>query len=192
MELYKNRRCKGYLTIYLSLTLTVMLSLCMTLIEGVRQSTIRLEAECMMDVALNSILAEYHRELFAQYNLFYIDSSYGSDYPSYYNTEARLRYYLEQNLDIEEAAYFDLLYKDIVGMELEDIYLKSVALATDNAGVLFKKQAAAALQADMGLVLVENVLNWVQIVEAEGLLKRDMGAEKQTVDEQLESYDNTE
>ena len=92
MQEVKQKHKRGYLTIYISLTLTIMLSLCLTLIEGARQNTIRLETECVMDIALNSILAEYHRELFAQYNLFYIDSSYGSDYPSYYNTEARLKY----------------------------------------------------------------------------------------------------
>lgn len=172
MEPQKKHKLSGYLTIYISLTLTVMLSLCMTLIEGARQSTIRLETEIMMDVALNSVLAEYHRELWEQYRLFYIDSSYGSAYPSYYNTQARLKYYLEQNLDMEEAAYFDLLYKDLLGMELDSVYLRKVTLATDGDGVLFQKQAAKAVWDDTGLGLAEEVLNWVQTIEAKGLLSQ--------------------
>ena len=182
----------GYLTIYISLTLTVMLSLCLTLIEGARQNTIRLETECVMNIALDSIMAEYHRELFQQYNLFYIDSSYGSDYPSYYNTEARLKYYLEQNLDIEEASYIDFLYKDVLGMELEEVYLKKVTLATDGDGVLFQKRAAQAVWDDIGLRLVENVLDWVQTIEVQGLMERDMAAEKQAADAQLEAFNGTE
>lgn len=192
MQEVKQKHKSGYLTIYISLTLTIMLSLCLTLIEGARQNTIRLETECVMDIALNSILAEYHRELFAQYNLFYIDSSYGSDYPSYYNTEARLQYYLEQNLNLEEASYIDFLYKDLLGMELEEVYLKKVTLATDGDGVLFQKRAAQAVWDDIGLQLAENVLDWVQTIEAKGLLERDMEAEKQAVDAQLEAYNGTQ
>lgn len=187
----ERHKCKGYLTIYISLTLTVMLSLCLTLIEGARQSTIRLEAECIMDIALNSIMAEYHRELFEQYNLFFIDSSYGSVYPSYYNTEARLKYYLEQNLNPEEATYFDLLYKDMLGLEAESVYVKGVALATDCGGAFFQKQAAEAVWEDSGLGLAEDVLGWVQTVESEGLLSRDIEAEKRAVDAQLAGHNDT-
>ena len=52
---------KSYLTVYLTLTLTLILSLCLALIEGVRQNAIFLEAECVTDIGLNSIFAEYHR-----------------------------------------------------------------------------------------------------------------------------------
>ena len=39
------RRVSGYLTVYVALTLTVMLSLCLTLIEGVRRHTVAFETE---------------------------------------------------------------------------------------------------------------------------------------------------
>ncbi len=192
MKQYRAQGVKAYLTIYVSLTLTVMLSLCLTLIEGARQSTIRLETECVMDIALNSVMAEYHRELFEQYGIFCIDSSYGTVYPSYYNTEARLRYYLEQNLDMREVAHFDLLYKDLLGMELGSVYLKGVTLATDAGGALFQKQAAQLMWEEAGPGLAEEVLDWVQIVESKGLLSRDMEAQKQAVDAQLEAHNHTQ
>lgn len=190
---YKNRRSeKGYLTIYVSLTLTVVLSLCLTLIEGARRSTFYLEAECITDIAVSSVFAEYHRELFNQYNLFYIDSAYGSNYPSYYNTEARLKYYLEQNLDLEKVSYLDFLYKDLLELEAGSVYLKKVALATDSGGILFQKQAVKAIEDDVGIGLIENVLDWAETFEAKGLLERDIGREKQIADRQLEAYNGTE
>ena len=67
----------AYLTITLALCLAVILSLFLTLIDGVRRNGARLEAECVTDIGLQSIMAEYHRELMKQYNLFAIDSSYG-------------------------------------------------------------------------------------------------------------------
>jgi hypothetical protein len=51
----------GYMTIYLALTLGVMISLCLALIEGCRYRGICLETECVMDIGMDSILAEYHR-----------------------------------------------------------------------------------------------------------------------------------
>lgn len=187
-----DRSLGGYLTIYASLSLTIVLSLCLTLIEGVRRSSVRLETECFMDVAMNSVLAEYHRELLERYNLFYIDSSYGSDYPSYYNTEARLQYYLEKNMNPEEATYIDFLYKDLLELDLENVLLTEVALATDFQGKLFQKKAAAAVWDDSGMQLMENVLDWTDTIEEEGFLERDLEAEKQAMDAQLEAYNGME
>lgn len=188
----KDRSEGGYLTIYAALSLTVVLSLCLTLIEGVRRSSIRLETECFMDVAMNSVMAEYHRELLNRYNLFYIDSSYGSDYPSYYNTEARLQYYLEKNMNPQEATYIDFLYKDLLALELENVLLTEVALATDEQGKLFQKNAAAVVWDDSGMQLMENVLNWTGIIEQEEFLTRDLEAEKQQLDATLEAYNGQE
>ena len=74
----KREKQNGYLTVYLALVLAVMLSLYLALIEGVRSNAIRLEAECVTDIGLNSVMAEYHRELLNRYNLFAVDSSYGT------------------------------------------------------------------------------------------------------------------
>ena len=75
MILKKNIQKEGYITVYLSLSLLVMLSLIFTLIEGIRMQTIRFQTECVMDIGLNSIFAEYHRELLDQYDLFAIDTT---------------------------------------------------------------------------------------------------------------------
>ena len=66
----------GYITVYLSLVTGVLLSLFLTVAEGVRLHTIRAQTECVMDMAMDSALAEYHRELLEQYDLFFIDTEY--------------------------------------------------------------------------------------------------------------------
>lgn len=43
----------GYMTIYLALTLGVMISLCLALIEGCRYRGICLETECVMDIGMD-------------------------------------------------------------------------------------------------------------------------------------------
>ena len=87
----------GYMTIYLALTVTVIMALCLALIEGGRYRGISLETECVMDIGMDSILAEYHRELQKQYNLFAIDCSYGTESASTKLTESHLLEYMNRN-----------------------------------------------------------------------------------------------
>ena len=84
------RLAGGYMTVYLALTVTVIMALCLALIEGCRYRGISLETECVMDIGMDSILAEYHRELQKQYNLFAIDCSYGTESASTKLTESHL------------------------------------------------------------------------------------------------------
>lgn len=104
----------GYMTIYLALTLGVMISLCLALIEGCRCRGICLETECVMDIGMDSILAEYHRELFAQYNLFAVDCSYGTVHGTTKLTEEHLLEYMNHNFSLEDIFLDKFLYRDFL------------------------------------------------------------------------------
>lgn len=72
---FKSKPAEGaYLTIYLSLTFGIVLSLLLALIEGATIGAVRAQAELVADLGMDSIFAEYHRELLNQYELFFIDS----------------------------------------------------------------------------------------------------------------------
>ena len=177
---------KGYLTVYLSLTLTVMLSLCLTLIEGARRSCIRLETECITDIGLHSVLGEYHREVFRQYDLFLVDSSYGTPVPTYCNTQARLEDYIRGNMDLETSGYFDFVYKDLLGLEILDVYIDKVAFASDDEGRRIQKKAAKAMLDEVGVGLVDDVLEWVGVVEQDKLQEYDVATMRQEVNKDIE------
>ena len=68
----------GYLTIFLALSITVLLSLILVLLEGARINAIRMKTETAGNIAVRSVLGEFHRELLKQYDLYFIDTSYGS------------------------------------------------------------------------------------------------------------------
>ncbi len=121
----------AYLTVYLTLTLTILLSLCLALIEGVRQNAVFMEAECVTDIGLNSVFAEYHRELLAQYNLFAIDSSYGSLLPETDVTVRHMAEYMKKNFSTEDVFLDWLFYRDFLGMQLEDIHMTKASFLTD-------------------------------------------------------------
>lgn len=188
----RSQKLTGYLTVYVALTLTIMLSLCLTLIEGTRRHTVAFEAECVMDIGLDSVLAEYHRVLLQRYGLFMIDTSYGTDYPSYYNTEQHLAEYLTKNLSREDCGLLSFLYRDLLGMELEDVQVMKVSLATDDGGRAFQLRAAECMRNRLGLEIVENLLEWMEIVDGYGLLEEDVEGQLDRVSAELQQYQGME
>ena len=191
MGVYQRKR-EAYLTVYLALVMSVLLSLCLALIESARSRAVMLEAECVVDIGMNSVFAEYHRELFRQYNLFAIDSSYGTVLSGKANTAQHLRQYLECNLSMEDIFLSDFLYRDFLAMYLDDpegVEVTKVSVMTDEKGAVFRKRAVDAIKDDVGIGLLENITEWMNTVTSNGFLERNVAEEKQEVDEQLEAYD---
>ncbi len=184
-----SKKCDAYLTVWVALCLTILLSLCLTLIDGARRNGARMEVECVTDIALQSIFAEYHRELMKQYNLFAIDASYGTALCSKSNIETHLRNYLEKNLNYDDVFLAKYLYGDLFGLELKEVRLSQGAILTDFGGAVFRRCAADAMKAHVGLDLLKEIQNWMWHMEVNGLEERDTQEEKKTLDDEIASYD---
>ena len=182
----------AYLTVYLALTLGVMVSLFLVLMEGARFNTIQLEAVCISDACMDSVMAEYHRELFRRYNLLAIDFSYGTKTASKRNLEGRLAWYLDLNLDHPPQNTGEKLvksrFRDLLGMHLESADLTEYSLLTDENGSVFRKKAVEAIKDDYGAIAVQEVLDWMNTVQEYHLDTRDVEAEKRAVDEQIAAW----
>lgn len=182
----------GYMTVFLALTMTVLLSLCLVLIEGVRANAIRVETECVVDIGLDSILAEYHRELVEQYNLFAIDSSYGTVNSDVSEMRAHLQEYLDKNFSQEDVFLEDFLYKDFLAIQTDTAEMIGASILTDGKGAVFRRNATAAIYDDSNLALLQELQQWLQVVEDNGLCKRDVAAEKRAADAELQKYNGKE
>lgn len=169
----------AYLTVFLALCLTAVVALYLTLLDGVRRNGARLEAECVTDIGLQSIMAEYHRELMRRYNLFAIDSSYGTDVCGKSNTEEHLRKYLERNMDYGDIFLSGFLYKDFFALHVEEVWLTKVSILTDGKGEVFRKCAIGAVKADAGLDYLRELRGWLEVIEVNGLEEGAGEAEKQ-------------
>lgn len=183
------RKGNGYLTVWLALCLALVLSLFLVLVDGARRGAVRLEAECVTDISMQSILAEYHRELVKQYNIFAIDSSYGTVVCGKANTEEHLKDYLDKNLSTGDVFLSGVLYRDFLGMKLTDAKLTKVSIMTDEKGEVFRRKAVEAIADDVGLGLLKDVQEWMQIIEVNGLNSSDTESTKHSLDEELASYD---
>lgn len=186
------RRGEAYLTVYLTLCLTLILSLYLVLIDGARRNGAGLEAVCITEAGLQSILAEYHRELLKQYNLFAIDSSYGAATAGKKNTEEHLRQYLEMNMSLEDVLLSEYLYRDFFGLRLESVELTGLSLLTDDRGAVFRSRAIEAVKDDIGLHLLEEIRSWLRAIEINGLDTSDIAEAKKELDEKIEEYNGVE
>lgn len=182
----------GYLTVYAALSLSVLLSLFLTLLEGIRLHTFQLEAKLIADIATDSVLAEYHREMLDQYGMFWMDISYGTKNPSIQNLEEHLEGYLAKNCGEREVFGEEYLYRDFLRMKEEGALITKVAVATDGGGSFFRERAVEAIESDVGLTLLEEVAGWIDTVERHDLLESSLEEEKQIADSQISELNGQE
>ncbi len=182
------KNADGYLTVMFSLMLSVMISLCLVLVLGARENTRKLEIECITDIAMNSVLAEYHRELLEQYDLFFVDTSYGTSSPSYEQTEAHLEHFIEKNLSSDEIFLSDF-YRNPLKMELEDAEITAVSVASDDGGSVLRRQAVDVMYQQVGIAYLQQLESWVQTVDTYQLEERDIAASQGEILNDLEEWD---
>ena len=161
------KRAGAYLTVYLTLSLTAVLSLFLTLIEGARMNAIRMQMECVTDIAMNSVLAEFHRALYEQYDLFFVDTSYGSGAPALGNTAERLRMYMEKNYTSKGLLSFGGR-RDFTALSVADLDVTAARYITDGGEKALREQVYAYMAADPAGALLGQVLT--QVDTFQGLL----------------------
>jgi len=154
---------KGQITIVLSLVLTTMISLVLTLVEGARINAIRMQIEIVTDMGLDSVFAEYNRELLNGFQLFFIDTSYGQTIPSLNQTSDHLADYMNYNFNSDEG-YEGLLSKDFLKLEVTDVEIRMASVASDEGGLVLKNQAIDYMEDKMGLTYFSIVMEQLQVV----------------------------
>ena len=157
-------KIKAYLTIYLTLSLTALLAVAMVLLAGIRKNTARMEEELALDTAGWSVLAEYHQELFRQYDLFFIDSSYGSSYPAVEAIGEHIKSYANRNLQ----------NTNLIDARLELIGIQDAEIATDHGGQVLKRQIVEYEENYFGLDELENLLSKFEITGQEQIAEKDL------------------
>ncbi|MBO6240457.1 MAG: hypothetical protein J6O61_06390 [Butyrivibrio sp.] len=139
---------KGYLTVYLSLSITIILSLILVLYEGARIGAVKMKTECVADISMNSVLAEYNRQLYEQYGLLMVDTSYGTENHTIVNTEEHLRNYVQKNLELSLPGRA-LGRNTMLGMYCKDARISGSSFATDNGGAVLNRQILSYMGADI-------------------------------------------
>ena len=176
---------KGYITLYLSLTLGIMLSLVFVLMEAVRNETMRTETEIVMDVSLYSVFGEFHRQLLEQYDLFFIDTSYGEGRPDVRRLEEHLQYYMNKNFYKENGKQW-LEFRDLTNLSCDSVELEAYLCAPDKEGQILKYQIVDYMQNKTGIENLEKFLSGLQILEEKDYPNIDILREWDEADKTLD------
>lgn len=180
----------GYLTVFLSLILSIMISLCLLLVLGARENTRRMEIECITDIGMNNILAEYHRELMRRYDLFFIDTSYGSSDADYARTEGHLLNYLKQNLGSEEI-FLPFLYRNLLKLNVDSVEITQASAASDEGGAVLRRQAVEVMYQRYGVAYLQQLQSWLNEIHEYDLNTTDVLARQQQACRELEEWNGS-
>lgn len=176
---------KGYITVFLSLSLTLILSLVLTVIEGARISAVRMKFECSADIGMNSVLAEYHRELLEQYDLLFVDTSYGGNEASIANTEEHLRNYMQKNLRAEQGGGL-VQSKDFLDMNVNDVEITGYSIASDAGGEVLKRQVADYMADYPVYGILDKISGNAAQIQGAQMESRDIAGERESYQAQIE------
>lgn len=179
---------KGYITVFLSLSIMIILSLVLALYQGARIGAVRMKTECVADIAMNSVLAEYSRELYEQYGLLMVDTSYGTGNPSIKNLEDHLRHYAEKNFERSTAGGI-LNAQTMTAMYCKDVKISGYSVATDNNGAVLNRQILAYMAGEPIGYLMGEVSSNASSLQSGGLDSTDVDA---LASENQEIIDSTE
>ena len=149
--------CQAYLTVFLALALPVILSMFLAMIEAARASSVRVRAECVTDIAMNSVLAEFHRELFEQYDMFFVDPSYGTGEYSLETAERHLKEYIDRNL-AEGGSLLHFDGRSFRAMESVSAAITGTRRAADDGALAVREQVEAYMSADPAGAVIAGTL----------------------------------
>lgn len=164
-----DRYREGHITVYLALLLSLICALLVTVLESARYGMMRMRVEGAMDMSLNGVFAEYHRELLNEYDLFFIDSSYGNVRHAPENTAEHIRLYMNRNFGRQAPLPLD---HDFLALQADNCRLTKYILASDESGLAFRKQAASYIKNNYGLDILEKISDQLSEALESGTLEK--------------------
>jgi len=177
-------QAKGYLTVFLSMTITIMLSLILTLFQGARIGAMKMKTEIITDVSMNSVLSEYSRQLYEQYGLLMVDTSYGTSNPGIINAQEHLRYYINGNVKKSVIGSFSGATQ-INRMFLKTANITGSSFAADNKGAVLRRQILSYMEADPIEGGISDALDNLNILQSNHFDTRDIEAEQRANQESI-------
>ena len=145
---------KGSITILLALMMSTFLMFCLVLLEGVRVYFFRTNSMQAMDLAEFSVLSEFQKELFEQYEVFFLDLDYEQGDEQIEILEHRFRNYLEKNTEY---------------LTTGSLFASNFKRATDAGGTVFYEQAVESQKTDKGFTLLEEFLESWKVADTDSI-----------------------
>lgn len=156
---------KGELTIFFSLVFLLLLALVGAVVESASIHVAKNEKRADASRAVESIFAEYQKNLLERYGIFALEGSYESGQMSEERVLNRLSFYGAENMETEIIA---------------------IRYLTDNFGKEFYRQAIESQKQKMGVSEIENFLNKKSEWEEKEYLSKEYEKTEEETNEELQ------
>ncbi len=179
---------RGSITVFLSISLTIILSLIGAVIESARYSALRTRTEMIMEMGLMSIFAEYNRELLKDYDLLFIDTTYGTNKADIAATEEHLKNYIRYN-GRPAKGILSLGLDEMLSLNVEKAELTLYSFASDQGGREFKRQAIHAVKNHYGMGIVDELKKNTRDYKSSGIKDYDVDKRRAETEKKLKDVD---
>ena len=177
---------RGNVTVVLALILSLIMSLFITLVGGVRNNAVWGKANIVAQAGMDSIFAEFNKELLNQYELFYIDTTYAESVGGIGETLYRLEEYVEANIDKTKGKWY-LPSRNFTKLKTKSTELIAYQIASDSYGESIKEQAISAYESKYGGAIIEQIIDNHELIKTYELDGKDMVKEQEELIKQLDS-----
>lgn len=143
---------KASVSVFLGLSLALVMSLFFSMTEVVRFAALKEEGKNVAGLSCLSAFGEYNRPLWDDYKILALDTSYGLDTQSTKLLQQTILSYEE------EASATDGAGVDFLQMEVEECEISDTVYLTDGEGAAFIKEGAKCLAAELTEDVVQSLL----------------------------------
>lgn len=186
-------KVRGSITVFLSMTLLIIISLVMTTVEALRVYNMSVYTNRALYTALDSVLADYYYPLFNKYHIFGLDGAYTGDSIQNKIIQDKISDYMEYTFnpykDISFAGFNLVLNAfEMYGISTDKVRVENLHTLMDYDGELFRKQATQYTKYRLAGDGVESLLDKFNLINGseieditttQFILREKMTAEKE-------------
>ncbi len=163
----RTRFNEGYVTVFFTISIAIIMSLFIGMFYSARENAIRMRTVTVADTAMTSIFAEYNKQLWEQYGLVFVDSSYMTDSTGMKLTEDHLKAIINRNFD--ECRLELIGGKDLLKLNCTETEAMAVCLATDQKYKAIKHQAVNLMKYHYKIAYIDRAREWTGVVNEHNL-----------------------
>lgn len=152
-------RCKGSMTIYLCLIMTILISIIVTGIRSVAVADARLQIASATDLGLYSLFGQYDKTCLEQTHLLFLEGGYGEEHLQMDQVYRTLEQDITYNFLAGQGA---VMQKNIWNAAVKKGSITGYTLATDAGGNVFKGQVIDYMEKTLGVQAVRLLINKLQ------------------------------
>lgn len=146
-----SNRQSGQITVFLALSFLVFLGLFAACWQSLRKQCQRRQSEQAVEAGLFSLFSEYEPHLLEDYDLFYLDTSFGGGTERTEELYGHLWHFISEGIAKADGG-------TLYGLELQGINTDHFVRATDGRGAVFYRQAIEVMKERTGVDLAEDWL----------------------------------